>query len=223
MKQTPVHEIANLDLLELIPENRKRIIEVGSSSGVLAREYKKINPSCHYTGIEIDSEYAALSARHCDTTLHASIEQMDEDSFANLFPSDCWIFADVLEHLVDPWSVLKRIREKSSDEMLITACLPNIQHWSIQAKINCGAFIYEDAGLLDKTHLRWFTRRTAIDLFESSGFNVFEIKSRIFNHMEPGDKIRSVIQTMAEAIGTDVDIAIDDALTFQWLISATPA
>jgi 2-polyprenyl-3-methyl-5-hydroxy-6-metoxy-1,4-benzoquinol methylase len=222
MKQTPVNEIPNMELLNLMPQHCKRIIEVGSSSGVLAREYKKLNPDCHYTGIEIDSEYAALSKRFCDAVLHTSIESIDETSFSSLFPSDCWIFADVLEHLVDPWSLLKRIRGCISGEMSIVACLPNAQHWSIQAKINCGHIIYEDSGLLDRTHLRWFSRLTIIDLFQSTGFRIVQGGPRIFEHMEPDEKIRAAIQTMAEAIGANVETSINDALAFQWIVKAIP-
>lgn len=223
MEQTPVTEIANLDILNLIPNNCKRVVEVGSSSGALAREYKKLNPGCHYTGIEIDPKYAALSKRFCDAVLHASIESLDENSFNSLFPSDCWVFADVLEHLVDPWSLLKRIRGKISSETPVVVCLPNMQHWSIQAKINCGRFIYEDAGLLDRTHLRWFTRLTIIDLFQSSGFRVVEGSPRIFKHMEPNKKMLTAIKAMAEATGADAETSINDALAFQWVVKAIPA
>jgi hypothetical protein len=223
MKQTPAHDMPNMDVLNLIPANCKRIVEVGSSSGALAREYKKSNPGCHYTGIEIDPELATLSARFCDAILHASIESLDERSFDNLFPSDCWIFADVLEHLIDPWSLLKRIRGRISGEMSVVACLPNAQHWSIQAKINCGQLAYEDDGLLDRTHLRWFTRLTTIDLFQSTGFRIVEVGARIFEHLEPGEKVRAAIKTMAEAIGGDMEASINDALAFQWVCRAVPA
>lgn len=222
MKQTPVNEIPNMDLFSLIPTRCKRIIEVGSSSGVLAREYKKLNPACHYTGIEIDAEYAALSRRFCDAVLCGSIENLDDITFASLFPSDCWIFADVLEHLVDPWSLLKRIRDKISSEISIVACIPNAQHWSIQAKINCGQLFYKDSGLLDRTHLRWFSRLTIFELFKSTGFQVIEGAPRIFPHMEPDEKIRAAIRTMAEAIGADVETSVRDALAFQWIVRAIP-
>ncbi|MBF0121303.1 MAG: methyltransferase domain-containing protein [Desulfobacterales bacterium] len=223
MKQTPVHEIPNMDLLGLVPKNCKRIIEVGSSSGVLAREYKKINPDCHYIGIEIDPDYAALSKRFCDEVLQASIESLDDNSFSSLFPSDCWIFGDVLEHLIDPWSLLKRIRSLISGEASIVACLPNSQHWSIQAKINCGQIFYEDSGLLDRTHLRWFSRLTMIDLFQSTGFRISAGGPRIFKSMEPDKNIRKAIQAMAKAIGANVETSINDALAFQWVIKAIPA
>jgi hypothetical protein len=222
MKQTPVNEIPNMEVLSLIPKQCERIVEVGSSSGALAREYKKLNPNCHFTGIEIDPEYAALSKRYCDEVLIGSIESLDEVSFSTLFPSDCWIFADVLEHLVDPWALLQRIRDEISSEMSIVVCLPNAQHWSIQTRINCGQLFYEDSGLLDRTHLRWFSRLTMMDMFRSTGFQVVEGGPRIFTSMEPGPRIREAIRVMAEATGTDAEAAINDALAFQWVFRVVP-
>jgi 2-polyprenyl-3-methyl-5-hydroxy-6-metoxy-1,4-benzoquinol methylase len=222
MKQTPVNEIPNLDLLNLIPKNCRRIVEVGSSSGVLAREYKKLNPDCHYTGIEIDAEYAELSKRFCDSVLLGSIENLDDMTFDNLFPSDCWIFADVLEHLLDPWTLLKKIHQRITGDMSIVICLPNAQHWTIQAKINCGHFVYEDSGLMDRTHLRWFTRSTLIDLFQTTGFQIVEGGPRIFKHMEPNENVLKAIRAMAEAIGADAETSVNDALPFQWVVRAVP-
>lgn len=223
MKQTPINDTANLDVLNLIPPGCKRVVEVGSSSGALARAYKARHAGCHYMGVEIEAEYVELSRRFCDEVLHASIETLDDRAFDGLFPADCWIFADVLEHLYDPWSVLRRIRGRASAETSIVACLPNVQHWTIQAKINIGDFVYEDSGLLDRTHVRWFTRKTAIALFQSTGFRVVEGSGRIFADMEPGEKIRAAIRTMAEAVGADADTAVNDALTFQWVVRALPA
>jgi 2-polyprenyl-3-methyl-5-hydroxy-6-metoxy-1,4-benzoquinol methylase len=223
MKQTPVNEIPNWDVLNFVPKNCRRVVEVGSSSGVLAREYKKLNPNCHYTGIEIDAEYAELSRRFCDDVLHASIENLEDSIFDSLFPTDTWIFADVLEHLVDPWRLLRRIRSRIAGEASIVACIPNVQHWSIQANICGGRFFYEDSGLLDRTHLRWFTRLTIVDLFQSTGFRIVEGGPRIFEHMNPSERVRTAIETMAKAIGADVKSSLNDALAFQWVVRAIPS
>lgn len=221
MRQTPAHEIHNPDLFALIPRQSRRVVEVGSSSGALARAFKTVVPECHYTGIEIDATYVAASQRYCDRVVHASIEEIDAAAFDSLFPSDCWIFGDTLEHLRDPWQVLRRIRNQISETGSVVACIPNAQHWSVQARLNCGQFRYEDAGLLDRTHLRWFTRTTIIELFGSTGFRIVEGGSRVFD--EPGrERYVAPIRAMAEAGGVDPLQAVQDATPMQWVVRAQP-
>ena len=172
MKPTPAVDTHNPDVLALMPTQSACVVEVGSSLGALARAFKAQAPHCHYTGIEIDAEYAKASERYCDRVLHASVEELDDAAFDSLFPSDCWVFGDTLEHLRDPWQVLRRIRERIDTQGSIVACIPNAQHWSVQARLNSGHFRYEDSGLLDRTHLRWFTRLTMMEMFESTGFRI---------------------------------------------------
>ena len=222
MHQTPAHEKYNPDLLALMPKHSLRIVEIGSSSGALARAFKAANPGCHYTGVEIDAEYARLSERYCDSVLNANIEDVDEPTFDALFPSDCWVFGDALEHLKDPWRLLRRIRDRISTGGSVVACIPNAQHWSLQARLNSGELRYEDSGLLDRTHLRWFTRITIIELFQSSGFQIVDGGSRSFEEPRRG-KFLDAIRTMAQASGADPEQAVQDAIPMQWVIRATPA
>lgn len=221
MQQTPVHDLHNPDLLALMPKQLKRIVEVGSSSGALAKAYKTIYPDCHYIGIEVDPRYAELSRRHCDEVLCVNIENIEQSAFETLFPSDCWVFGDSLEHLTDPWSLLKRIRRHLAPGSSVVACIPNAQHWSLQARLNCGLFRYEDSGLLDRTHLRWFTRITIIELFQSSGFRIVDTAPRIFNELGR-EKVLEAIKAMATSTGADPEQAIMDSAPLQWVIRATP-
>ena len=221
MQQTPVHEQHNPDLLRLLPANSKRLVEVGCSSGALAREYKKINSDCHYTGIEISSEYATQAARHCDTVLLLDIESVDENFIHSNLVADTWIFGDTLEHLKDPWVLLRKIRQSISSEGCVVACIPNVQHWSVQARLSCGQFRYEESGLLDKTHLRWFTRQTIAEMFDMTGFQTIVTHARVFE--EPArENFLPAIREMALAAGTDPNIAEQDALALQYVIRATP-
>ena len=220
MKQTLAHDNYNPELLSLIPKDSKRLVEVGSSSGALAKAFKRINPSCHYTGIEIDAGYAELSRLHCDAALNASIEDLSQATFNALLPVDCWIFGDTLEHLKDPWAILKRIRSQALSESSIVACIPNSQHWSLQARLNCGQFRYEDVGLLDRTHLRFFTRTTMIEMFESTGFRIVEGNPRVFE--QPTIEVLEAVKMMAIAIGADPDQAANDAIPLQYVIRAVP-
>ena len=110
MSQTPVHEFHNPDLLDIIPWGANKLIEVGCSSGAMAREFKKISPHCHYRGIEIDPDYAKLAERYCDQSLVLDIEAADETFWKANADRDCWIFGDALEHLRDPWRILHQVR-----------------------------------------------------------------------------------------------------------------
>jgi SAM-dependent methyltransferase len=221
MKQTPAHDRHNPDVLRLMPRNLKRVVEVGCSSGALARAYTAANPGCEYTGIEIDPEYAEQARAFCAAVICADVETMSDDAFVPLFPSDCWVFGDSLEHLRDPWALLGRIRSHLPIDAHIVACIPNAQHWSVQARLNCGIFRYEDQGLLDRTHLRWFTRITIIDLFQSTGYHIVEGFSRVADEPARHNVIPS-IRAMAVATGSDPQIAENDSLAIQYVVRAAP-
>lgn len=221
MDQTPVHERHNADLLLLIPTTARRVVEVGCSSGALAREYKKRNPGCHYLGIELVPEYAALARRHCDEVVDLDIESVSEKAVSEL-EADCWVFGDVLEHLRDPWAVLRKIRAAIPAGGHVVACIPNAQHWSVQARLSCGELRYEDAGLLDRTHLRWFTRITILEMFQQTGFKLAAGRSRVFDEPDRA-KVLPAIKAIAEAVGANAQQALIDAAAFQYVVDAVPA
>lgn len=221
MQQTPAHERHNPDLLKLVPIESAKLIEVGCSSGALAREFKKISPDCHYIGIEIDPNYAKLAAHHCDESFSLDIENADDAFWKKYADRDCWIFGDTLEHLRDPWLVLRNIRRVIPTHGNIVVCVPNAQHWSIQVKLSLGDFRYEDSGLLDRTHLRWFTRQTLIEMFDQTGFKVETGFPRIFD--EPNRELFiPLIENLARHAGADPRIAASDAIPFQYVLRAIP-
>jgi hypothetical protein len=147
------------------------------------------------------------------------VEQLDDHTFATLFPSDCWVFADVLEHLYDPWSLLQRIRSRMEKGGWVVACIPNAQHWSVQARLNLGVFRYEATGLLDRTHIRWFTRQTITELFSGTGFAIEQMLSFI-----PEDEMNESglegVRAMAVSYGADVEMAVTDAKPRQYVVRA---
>ncbi len=219
MQQTPVHHQSNPDLLAVMPITARQIVEVGCSSGALARDYKRLNPNCHYTGCDIDASYVDMAKQHCDQVLVANIDEVELSFYDALKGSDLWVFGDTLEHMKDPWAVLRQVRQSMGQGGQVVACIPNAQHWSIQAKLATGAFWYEDSGLLDRTHLRWFTRTTIPHLFEQAGFELVHLGARIFD--EPGYEVLApVIEEMAELCGGDVASAVADARPLQYVVSA---
>ena len=149
------------------------------------------------------------------------IEDADPGFFGDNSSCDCWIFGDTLEHLRDPWALLEKIRAFIPANGNVVACIPNAQHWSIQRKLCCGMLQYEESGLLDKTHLRWFTRKTIIEMFHSAGFAIEEGISRTFQEPER-EKFLDAIRAMAILAGADPEIAVSDALPLQYVVRATP-
>lgn len=220
MQNTPMHDNVNHDLLGLVPKGVERVVEVGCSSGAMGAAFLTANPDCEYIGIESVAEYAEVARGRVSEVVVADIEKMEDQSFEILFPTDCWIFGDVLEHLYDPWRTLKRIQASMSPEGCVVACIPNAQHWSVQAKLNVGDFRYEDAGLLDRTHIRFFTRQTIIDLFTSSGFAIEEMGGRVFEEGPMRAQVMPALRALAQSVGQDPDMAEQDAMPIQYLVRA---
>lgn len=100
-------------------------------------------------------------------------------------------------------------------------CVPNAQHWSVQARLCAGLLRYEDSGLLDRTHLRWFTRITLLETVRACGFRVEEGHPRIFD--EPHrDRCLPHLRALAQAMGVDADQAVQDALPMQYVLRIVP-
>jgi SAM-dependent methyltransferase len=104
-------------------------------------------------------------------------------SFSDQVPSswpapECIVFADVLEHMVDPWDAVRRARAMLAPGGVLVVSIPNISHASILRGLKRGRFDYADYGILDRTHLRFFTRATAVDLVEQGGFEIEFVRHR---------------------------------------------
>jgi citrate lyase synthetase len=103
----------------------------------------------------------------------------------------------------------------------IIACVPNVQHWSVQARLAGGNFWYEDMGLLDRTHIRFFTRLTLVKMFGDCGFRIVKGVPRIFP-MENQDRAIAAIRAFAANLGLDVEACARDAAVFQYVLHAVP-
>lgn len=209
----------NPDLLALVPAKATSIIEVGCSTGSLAYALKSTRPMVNYLGIELDPKAAEIASQFCDGIVSLDIESADQSLFQQYSDRDCWIFGDVLEHLRDPWRVLSQIYSVLPKGGTVVASIPNVQHWSIQGRLSIGEFRYEGTGLLDRTHLRWFTRVTIHAMFQSVGLRIEAGVPRIFN--EPNrEPILKAIRHMAIAMGRDPEGAVRDALPLQYVVRA---
>ncbi|MEI6359646.1 MAG: methyltransferase domain-containing protein [Synechococcus sp. ELA619] len=217
--QTPAHDRANPDLLAVLP-TADRLIEVGCSTGAMAQAYRNRHPEAHWLGIEIDPAYAEVARQHCQQVLVGDVELLiDDPALAPLLQAQCWVFGDSLEHLRDPWQILRKVHGLLPEGGVVCACIPNAQHWSLQARLCLGQFIYEESGLLDRTHLRWFTPTTMASLFQDNGFRIVSCQPRIFPH-QAESLVLEHIRAFATRLGADPEQAMLNARPLQMVIRA---
>lgn len=221
MKSTPVSDVVNEDVLAMLPRNVVRIVEVGCGGGDLAKAYLASSPATEYIGVELEPEYAELSKRYCTSVVCGNIEKMPDEELGKLAPADCWVFADVLEHLYDPWEVLSRLRPLMRPADAIVVCIPNAQHWSVQQRLVSGQFWYEEAGLLDRTHIRFFTRQTLARLFHDAKLRVVAAQPRVFN-FDGQEQALQGIRAWSKSLGLDPEACVGDAMAFQYVLKAEP-
>lgn len=155
-------------VVDLVPLGA-RVLEFGCATGYMSAVLKQRN-GCSVVGIEISSDAAELAREHCDQVIVGDAETLDYDSVLEGERFDAIVFADVLEHLREPGEVLSRIRPFLAEEGEMIASIPNVAHASLRLALLGGEFRYRELGLLDDTHLRFFTRATVQDLFEEAGY-----------------------------------------------------
>lgn len=219
MNQTPATDIFNQTVYDAIPKGLKKIIEIGTGSGALARAYKSINPDTFYIGVEIDPDYSKLSARYCDSIYLEDFEKPSRELLNQLHDCDLVIFSDVLEHMYNPWKVIEVLSKSLPMHGSVIASIPNVQHWSIQKSLLLGEFNYTESGLLDKTHIRFFTKKTMQKLFIDNGFFISEMTPRIFDFPSQNEHLEW-IKNSAVKFQLNTQDTLLDAATFQFVITA---
>ena len=175
----PVSEQLDNDILERIPLNARVVVDVGCGTGALCAGYRRLNPRARLLGIEKDAEAAAIAARRMDEVAVVDVEQ-NPLPFPDR-PIDCIIYSDVLEHLRDPWAVMRRHIEALSADGTLLICVPNVEHWSFAERLLRGNWDYEPSGLLDETHLRWFGLESMRKWLTSFGLFPCDVHPRVFD------------------------------------------
>jgi 2-polyprenyl-3-methyl-5-hydroxy-6-metoxy-1,4-benzoquinol methylase len=219
-KPSGYYEGLNTVLLDAIPKDATAVLEIGCAVGALGAAYKDRNPGCAYYGVEIHPPSAEIAAGRLDKVFCASVEEVDLSSLERSI--DCIVYGDVLEHLVDPWAVLKKHRSLLKPGGRIAACIPNIQHWSLLQHLLQGNWVYSDHGLLDRTHLRFFTLNTIFTSLVESGYRV---ETMIGVRIDEAGA-SAFVERMAPGLinmGIDLDTFRQRCSALQYLAIASPA
>lgn len=198
----------------------RRVVDFGCWNGFVARVLKE--RGCAVTGIEIDGEAAAGAEEHCDTVVVGDLDAMDLGS-ALEGEYDVGYFGDVLEHLKDPRRVLAAMREKLGPEGFVVVSVPNVAHASVRLSLLKGQFDYSDTGILDATHLRFYTKESICDLLESAGYLVTAV-DWVERKLDRG-QLEQALDPLGLSNMEEVVKAFSEweAVAFQYVIKAVPA
>jgi 2-polyprenyl-3-methyl-5-hydroxy-6-metoxy-1,4-benzoquinol methylase len=173
------------EMYKFLPASYRTLLDVGCGRGAFGAFIRK-QTKCEVWGVEPDAECLPQAQTNLDKVLHGCFVPGMELPL-NYF--DCIVFNDVLEHMLDPVSALQFAASLLSKNGVIMASIPNIGHFpTVWKLIVRGDWDYQERGILDKTHLRFYTRNSIRKLFEKAGFELQTLKGiNPFLSMEPGD------------------------------------
>lgn len=207
-------EIVSPVLPYVLPD--QRVLDLGCATGTLARFL--VEQGCTVVGVEVDAAAAAHATAWCEHVVVGDLDLIELKAELGGQCFDVVVAGDVLEHLRDPTRVLASLPALLAPDGRIVASLPNVAHGSVRLALLAGEFPYDDAGLLDRTHLRFFTAASARQMFEATGFEV----ERLERITVPVDQAvpfdRSALPPGVEEAVTEMP----EATTFQFVLVARP-
>lgn len=193
------------------------VLDLGCSVGQLARHL--VAKGCTVTGVELDGSAAERARRWCTAVHPADLDLVDLGDLLGSERFDVIVCADVLEHLRDPGRLLREARPLLAPGGALVATVPNVAHGSVRLALLTGRFEYADLGIMDRTHLRFFTRATLTELLRLNGFAVasmdpLELPVELGVPYDPGALPRGVEKAVKK---------MPDAEAYSYLVVARPA
>ena len=167
-------DFVNAPLLDMVQPTPARVLELGCATGMFGQALKQRFPAASVVGIEQGRAAAALAATRLDRVICGRLEDLDLAA-EGLRPGefDALVAADVLEHVVNPWDVLVRVKPLLAPNAQVLASIPNVRNaMLLDALVSQGRWEYGPRGLLDITHLRFFTLFEIRRMFEETGYRV---------------------------------------------------
>ncbi|MEA2448091.1 MAG: hypothetical protein QOG63_23 [Thermoleophilaceae bacterium] len=204
---------ARAEVQALVPRSSRRILDLGCATGALGAALRE-RQGAEVVGVELDRAHAREAERRLDRVVVGDVETLPGGAAA-LGRFDCIVAADVLEHLRDPWALLARV----TSELLepggtVVVSLPNVRFfetfWQLGVR---GRWPRRDHGVFDATHLRWFTRRDAVDLLAGAGLRV--------ERVEPLIRIRPRGSRFDRVFGWLARTPLEGFFAFQYLLVGT--
>ncbi|MCL2541997.1 MAG: class I SAM-dependent methyltransferase [Nocardioidaceae bacterium] len=174
MSHPPQQDVYGFDrrpeVAPYVPRSARSVLEIGCGRGGFARTLRELlGPDARLVGVEPVAESAAAARAAGD------LDEVVEGFFPEAVPEerfDLVVVNDVLEHMLDPWAALRSCHRFLAPGGRVVASLPSIQYAPVVWQLLRGRWDYTDDGTLDRTHVRFFTRATMVELFETTGYDV---------------------------------------------------
>lgn len=163
-----IYQGVNDVVLSLVPKTAYRILDVGCGSGTFG-ERLRVDRERYIVGITYSEREADLASHRLSEVHHADLNDFD---FAALGKFDCVILSHILEHLYFPEDVLQRIKSVLGPESVIIVALPNVLWWKQRLSFLMGNWKYQDWGILDRTHFRFFDKQSSVELLQDAGYEI---------------------------------------------------
>ena len=185
------------DLLHRIPLSARVVLDVGCGRGDLGGAYRRLNPTARLLGIEANPEAAAIAR----TRLH---EVAVADPALDFLPFDvpegidAIIYGASLQAMDEPFQALRQHAQHLTANGMMLICVPNIEHWSFALRLFRGNWNYEREGLLDHSHLRWFSREGMSRSLSEAGLVPCDVFPRVFD----GDQAQVFVSNLAPGLRT---------------------
>lgn len=158
------------EMLKYLPENVAKVIDIGCGDGSYAAVIKN-KTGAEVWGIEYMQREAIKAEKVLDKVFTGPCEEHIENLPDHYFDAVC--FNDVLEHLVDPYSVLEKIKLKLSPQGVVISSIPNVRYHNTFLKVILNKdWDYQESGVMDKTHLRFFTGKSILKMYQDLGYKV---------------------------------------------------
>jgi O-antigen biosynthesis protein len=193
------------------PKDNIKILEVGCACGATLLKVKNLFTNADLYGIEFNESSAAIARTFADVKA-GDVEKEQLDYPGEFF--DYIICADVLEHLYNPWKALETLRKHLKPDGKILISIPNVMHYSLVRDLLNGNWTYQDAGLLDRTHVRFFTIKEFKKMLYNAGYGDFHIHSIT---LPINKEEQQFLQYLVTAGSKDL---IDQYTTYQYIIKA---
>ena len=150
-------------VLSMVPDNIRRVLDVGCGGGDNGRHLRTMHPGIELVGLTHSAEEATIAAPHFGSVHVVDLDTGLTDAGMALWgpPFDLLLFSHVLEHLIDPVAALRHCLTRLKPGGYVLIAVPNVLEWRTRMQFLRGQFVYGDHGILDRTHMRFFTYLTA--------------------------------------------------------------